>query len=121
MVTIRPAKQSVWWVIRKRAAVVGRKVDVEADGITHPGELTGVSKPYEPLFGEGEAAFLAATRGQAGTYNPLPEAGQWVEEGRPYSYHGSFVIAKVSHVRSVKDPATDPRFYAATTNLDEGV
>ena len=111
MVTIRPAKQSVWWVIRQRAAVVGRKVDVEADGITHPGELTGVSKPYEPLFGEGEAAFLAATRGQAGMYNPLPDVGQRVEAGQPYSYRNSFVIAKQAHVRTAADPTTDSRFY----------
>lgn len=106
MTTILPQSQPARWVVRLAGEVV-------TDGITQVGELTGVNPDYEAVYGEGEAAFLAAAKDKAGTYNPLPGYGQWCVADAAYSYNGSFVICRQGHNRTEHDPASVPALFMA--------
>ena len=55
-----------------------------------------------------ENAFLGAVAGSAGDYNPLPDAGEWVEAGAIYGYAGGLVIVRQSHVRTEHAPEDVP-------------
>jgi len=105
MTTILPKSQPARWVVR----LAGK---IELDGITNVGELTGMNPAYETLYGEGEVAFLAAAKGAAGTYKPLPDVGQRVEAGEVYSYAGDMVIARQTHARTKDAPADAPELFA---------
>jgi hypothetical protein len=103
MSTILPKTQPARWALQQKGAIV-------YDGLTNVGECTGVNPDYTALWGEGEAAFLAATAGKAGDYKPLPTVGQQVDAGEIYSYAGSFVIARATCALKAT-PETTPELF----------
>jgi hypothetical protein len=48
--------------------------------------------------------FLGQNIGHGGSYDPLPEAGEWVEANHIYSYNGGLVICRQSHFRTIYSP-----------------
>ena len=105
MTLILPVREATRWVVRDAT-------DIVADGVTQLGNATGVNPALTALYGEGDAAFLAATVSEAGEYNPLPEQGGWCEGGQIYGYSGSFVICRQSHARTEHEPADIPALFS---------
>lgn len=100
MAMIQPITQPARWVV----SLAG---EVECDGITLVGELTGVNPDYVATFGEGDVAFAEAVQAVAALFPPLPDAG-WLEQGAIYRYDGQAVIVRQSHDRGAYngDPGT---------------
>lgn len=59
-----------------------------------------------------EITFLGKVAGKAGTYQPLPAAGTWLEGGQIYGYGGGLVIVRQSHTRTEHAPADVPALFS---------
>lgn len=85
--------------------------DLDIEGTTIIGDDTAFSKALTVYGGEGEVAFLTATKDVVTTYDPLPDKG-WIEAGKIYSYQSRFVICRQSHERTIYPPEQTPALFA---------
>lgn len=90
-----------WAALRDGAIVVA--------GVTVPGDTTASATLR---YADDELAFLGEVAGLAGGYNPLPDAGEWVEAGAIYGYAGGLVIVRQSHTRTEHAPEDVPALIA---------
>lgn len=58
-----------------------------------------------------ENTFLGAVAGSASSYNPLPNAGTWLEAGEMYGYNDGIVIVRQSHSRTEHAPEDAPALF----------
>ena len=67
-------------------------------------ETTITGEWRQLLSATDEPAFLAAVAGKAGSYNPLPDVGEWLEAGAIYGYAGGAgyraPVARPHHLRA---------------------
>ena len=104
MTLLQPVREPARWLVRAATVPI-------ADGETRIGEATGGGSQIEFIGAEGDAAFLAATAGKGGDYNPLPAFGQWCEANMIYGYNDNLVICRQSHNRTEHDPADVPALF----------
>lgn len=89
------------------AAISGN--DILAAGITQIGDMTISGMTL--LSDADENAFLGKVAGKAGSYAPLPNAGEWLEAGSIYAGAGGLVIVRQSHSRTEHAPADVPALF----------
>lgn len=89
------------WAVTQSNAIL-------ASGLTEVGGLTITGEDKALVSDADENAFLGAVAGRGGDYNPLPDAGEWVEAGAIYGYAGGLVIVRQSHTRTEHAPEDVP-------------
>ena len=105
MPTIYAIDRPLLWAVTQSNAVL-------ASGLTEVGGLTITGEDKALVSDADENAFLGAVAGLAGGYNPLPDAGEWVEAGAIHGYGGGLVIVRQSHTRTEHAPEDVPALFA---------
>jgi len=83
---------------------------VVAAGLTEVGGATLTGLVMVSAADENE--FLGMVAGEAGSYEPLPAQGVWLEAGTIYSYGDGLVIVRQSHTRTEHAPETVPALFS---------
>lgn len=104
MPTIYAIDRPLLWAVTQSNAVL-------ASGLTEVGGLTITGEDKALVSDADENAFLGAVAGRGGDYNPLPDAGEWVEAGAIYGYAGGLVIVRQSHTRTEHAPEDVPALF----------
>lgn len=94
----------VLWAVKTSAVL--------AAGIMEPGGITVTGEDKALLTDADENAFLGKVAGAAGSYKPLPAAGEALEAGAIYGYAGGLVIVRQSHTRTQHAPADVPALFS---------
>jgi len=71
---IHATDRPLLWAVTQSNAIL-------ASGLTEVGGLTITGEDKALVSDADENAFLGAVAGRGGDYNPLPDAGEWVEAG----------------------------------------
>ncbi len=98
---LQPTSQPARWVARSGGVIV-------LDGLTQVGEATASA---DLVGAEGDEAFVAAVAALNTAYRPLPETGQWCEQGAVYSYQGQLIVCRQGHNRTIYPPADTPALW----------
>jgi hypothetical protein len=109
MTTIQPQQQPAFWQIDG------------GNGLTLVGELTGVQIGLPVAWGEGEADYLAALQSTQIALTPLPEPGEWLEQGAAYSWDSQVVVVRQSHWRTHHSPPDVPALFMFWQPEGDGV
>ncbi|MCZ2078196.1 MAG: hypothetical protein LC130_24760 [Bryobacterales bacterium] len=104
MPTIYAIDRPLLWTVTQSNAIL-------ASGLTEIGGLTITGEDKALVSDADENAFLGAVAGRGGDYNPLPDAGEWVEAGAIYGYAGGLVIVRQSHTRTEHAPEDVPALF----------
>lgn len=101
---IHATDRPLLWAVTQSNAIL-------ASGLTEIGGLTITGEDKALVSDADETAFLGAVAGRGGDYNPLPDAGEWVEAGAIYGYAGGLVIVRQSHTRTEHAPEDVPALF----------
>ena len=84
---------------------------VRHNGITQPDQVTTTGQPS--FVHDADAEQFAADVDAAGVadFNPLPEIGEWVEQGGIYTHEGKTLICYQGHNRTHYDPFDTPALF----------
>lgn len=104
MPIINSTTRPLMWAVTNASGTAVLVSDImEAGGMTVSG--------LPIISDESENAFLGKVAGKAGSYNPLPAAGVWLEAGEIYGYGGGLVMVRQSHTRTEHAPADVPALF----------
>ena len=112
MALLKPTDKPILYAVKDGSSVL-------VSSITNIGDETGVRDTLTVVSNTDENSFLGAMVGDAGSYNPLPTLGKSVEANVIYSYNGSLVICRQTHLRTEHAPSEVPALFL-TYRVDAG-
>lgn len=86
-------------------------INIYTSDVAEIGGKIGIPPTHTAISDVDSNAYLGKVAGIGGTYQPLPESGEWCEANKIYKYLTGYVICRQSHSRTTHVPADIPALF----------